>query len=110
MRELGVGDDRGGAGVADDVPDLCGGQVGVQRDVLPARLKHRQQGLEQLGRVAGEGGQRVERLHTARTQRVDEAVRARQQLPGRPLALLGVDQRDAVGRFARGRPEPPRWR
>ncbi len=82
-----VGEQGGGGGVGQRVGEPVGRVAGVQRDVGGARLDHREQRHDQLGRAGqGEGDQRV------------GADAARRQQPGQavgPGVEVGVGERGA---------------
>ena len=104
-REPLVYDQRLRLAVVHDVGDLGARQVMVDRGQEPAGLGRRQVELDH-GRAVGQHGRdAVALLQPERAQPMHELVAARQQLAARPLAAVGVDQREMIRIAARKIPE-----
>ena len=97
VAEEGLGDDDDGLTVVDDVRDLFGSEMPVDRGESEATAQRSLVDLDELGPVAAHERDGVARARAETTERADELVRALVQLAERAIAVLR-DHRHAIRR------------
>jgi hypothetical protein len=98
-------DDRGGITIGDDVTDLGGGQMPVDRRHVPAGLMRGEERFDHGRAVVEHGGDAVARREAERAQTVHQAIGAGEERTGGDLGTVGLDHRDPVWARRRDLPE-----
>ena len=103
-----VHEQRPGLAVADDVGDLRGGEVPVDRREVPARLQRGEIELQRGYPVGQDRGDAIAGPQAARPQPAGELVDPGQQLARGVAGAIRLDHRRPAGTLLRPAPEPER--
>ena len=110
-----VADEHLRVGVLEDVRDLRRREAVVDRHVVEAGLQRGQVHVHRVRAVGEHRGNRVAPLHPERPQGVNHLVGAGEDVAGRVLGAVGIDDREVAGILLRVLPKahsarPPRSR